>query len=282
MSRWTKLSLLLVALTGLACSTVMTALSGTPTPQPSPTLTATPSATFSPSPSPSATIAPTPTAFPTLTLAPTFTPPAISATPDAAAQKRRLRVFQQLWDAVNTHYVYPDFNEHDWKAIGDKYRAMIAAGQSDEEFYRAMDDMVAELGDEHSSFEAPADVADTNNAMAGENTYGGIGVLVTGHPKKGYVSIIVTFEDGPARAAGLRPHDRILAVDGLSLVDANGDLHSELMRGEPGSSLTLTIQSPDGSAPRDVRLTRAEINGAVPIDYWLVPGTHIAYLLIPT
>jgi carboxyl-terminal processing protease len=29
-------------------------------------------------------------------------------------------------------------------------------------------------------------------------------------------------------------------------------------------------------------MMRAQINGAVPIDYWLVPGTRIGYILIPT
>lgn len=282
MSKWAKRSLALLALSGLACSTVMTALLGTPTPLPSPTPTASPSATFTPSPSPLPTITPTPSAFPTLTVAPTFTPPSITATPDSQATQRHLRIFQRLWDTVNTHYLYPDFNGHDWKAIGAKYRAMVQAGLTDDEFHRAMDDMIRELGDEHSSFESPLAAEDTDNAVAGANAYGGIGVLIAGFPDKGYVSIIVTFENSPAREAGLGPHDRILAVDGLSLLDANGELHSELMRGDPGTPLTLIVQSPDGSPPRDLTLTREEITGAVPIDYWLVPGTHIAYILVPT
>lgn len=274
---------MLLVLTGLACSTVMTALLGTPTPPPTftPTLTETATFTSSPSPPPTATPTPTPRVFPTLTIVPTFTEPAVAATPDTAAQRRHLRIFQRLWDTVNTRYVYPDFNGHDWKAIGAEYRARVEAGQSDHDFYATMDEMLAELGDEHSRFESPEAVADSERALAGANDYAGIGVLIAAHPDKGYASIIVTFKNSPAELAGLQPHDRLLAVDGMSLLGADGFLHTERIRGPAGLPLTLTVQTHDGPV-RDVNLVRAQITGAVPIDYWLVPGTRIAYILIPT
>jgi C-terminal peptidase prc len=182
---------------------------------------------------------------------------------------------------VNSQYVYSDFNGHDWAAIGERYRAQVEAGLSDPDFYLLMNAMIAELEDEHSSFESPQEVLESDRALAGDNDYAGIGVLIAAHPEKGYVSVIVTFRNSPAEQAGLRPHDRILAVDGLSLLGADGWLHTELMRGEVGAPLTLTVQSPGGE-PRDLDLTRAQITGAVPIDYWLVPATRIGYILVPT
>ena len=273
--------MLSLVLTSLACSTLTTALLGTPTPLPTSTSTATHTATFTPSPSPTATATPTPTAFPTLTAAPTFTQLALTATLDAAAQRRHSRIFERLWSTVNTSYVYPDFNGHDWQAIGADYRARVQARQSDDEFYVTMASLIAELDDEHSGFESPEEVADSDRALAGSNDYAGIGVIAAFHADKGYVSIVVTFEGSPAEQAGLEPHDRILAVDGLSLLGADGLLHTELIRGAAGATLTVTVQTP-GGLPRDVPLVRAQITGPVPIDYWLVPETRIAYILIPT
>jgi carboxyl-terminal processing protease len=45
--------------------------------------------------------------------------------------------------------------------------------------------------------------------------------------------------------------------------------------------VTLTVQRP-GEAPRDVTLTRRRVAGFLPIDYCLVPGTRIGYILLPT
>ena len=105
------------------------------------------------------------------------------------------------------------------------------------------------------------------------------GVILAGHVHKGYGSVVVTFRNSPAELAGLKPHDRVLAVDGLSLLGADGRLHTDMLRGAAGTPLTLTIQTP-GEEQREVQLVRAQIRGAVPIDYWLVPGTRIAYILI--
>ncbi len=155
LGRGRAVSLLLVV-ASLACSSLTTPLLGTPTPLPSPTATASalPSATATLVPSP--TLQPTPsdtptrTPFPTLTAAPTFTLPAVTAAPDAGQTQAHLRIFERLWDAVNTRYVYTDFNGLDWRAIGDEYRAKVEAGLTDDGFYVAMNDMLGELQDDRS------------------------------------------------------------------------------------------------------------------------------------
>jgi len=63
--------------------------------------------------------------------------------------ERQLDVFQQLWDIVNEEYIDPDFNGRDWQAIGAQYRARIQSGLTDDDFYLAMDLMLAELGDDY-------------------------------------------------------------------------------------------------------------------------------------
>lgn len=294
------LPLLLLALAGLACQT----LAPTPTPRPSatplppPTQAAPPTDTPAPTASgpvfnedgvrlcdyipgqsvpavmpPEVQNPPTPTPY---------TPPPLppNATVSAEVRQRQLRVYRELWNAVNDNYVYRDFNGRDWRAIGDKYEALIRAGLTDDDFYYAMQLMINELGDEHSQYQSPAQVLEEDAALAGNNDYVGVGVLLSAVPDANYAVIILTFENGPARAAGLRSHDRILLVNGEPILDEEGALQSGKVRGPEGTQVTLTVQRPGGE-PYDLTLTRRRITGRLPIDYCLVPNTRIGYIMLP-
>ncbi len=215
----------------------------------------------------------TPTPFPAPTL------PAAAAV-DQATTGRQLKVYQQLWNTVNTDYVYRDFNGRDWKAIGAKYQALIKQGLTDPSFYSAMDDMIAELGDDHSHYDSPDAVRLADQAFQGHNDYSGIGVAQVSVPEAGHASIIYIFPGSPAAAAGLRPHDNIVAANGQSIFDESGQ-RRDIIRGTEGTTVTLTIERP-GDKTFDVTLTRRRITSAQPIDYCLVPGTRLAYLFLPS
>jgi carboxyl-terminal processing protease len=69
--------------------------------------------------------------------------------------------------------------------------------------------------------------------------------------------IVAPLANSPAEAAGLRPGDQVLAVDGTSTI---GETVSSLVyqvRGESGTDVTLTIRR--GEEERDVTITRAVI-----------------------
>jgi carboxyl-terminal processing protease len=70
--------------------------------------------------------------------------------------------------------------------------------------------------------------------------------------------IVAPLANSPAEAAGLRPGDQVLAVDGTSTI---GETVSSLVyqvRGESGTDVTLTIRRGDDDE-RDVTITRAVI-----------------------
>ncbi|NIO41074.1 MAG: PDZ domain-containing protein, partial [Burkholderiales bacterium] len=72
-----------------------------------------------------------------------------------------------------------------------------------------------------------------------EGQFGGLGIEVT--MENGFVKVVSPIEDTPAAQAGLKPGDLIVrldekAVKGMTLTDA-----VKLMRGKPGSTITLTI-----------------------------------------
>ncbi|GKT32837.1 hypothetical protein ADUPG1_002355, partial [Aduncisulcus paluster] len=62
--------------------------------------------------------------------------------------------------------------------------------------------------------------------------------------KSDYIKVISPIEDTPGARAGIQTNDLIIAVDGQSLKGATLEEAVEIMRGEAGTSLKLTIQRP--------------------------------------
>jgi carboxyl-terminal processing protease len=275
----------LLILPMLACNYV-TQMIVPPTATPAPTATPLATQTATPIPlapayiapecqasAPFATVSPDlALAQPTLTLEPN---PSISTTD-------QLDVFDELTGIVDDVYVYPDFNGKDWEEIKSRYRAKVEAGLETEAFYLEMRAMIVELGDEHSYFLSPLDVEASEAELRGENNYVGVGIFSLPDYERQIVSIISTFPDSPAEHAGLQPHDKIIAVDGVPLqfeTDATRQI-----RGPKCSAVVLTVQTP-GEEPRDVMLVRASIQGNLNIVSQLVPttdGSKIGYIFIPT
>lgn len=99
--------------------------------------------------------------------------------------------------------------------------------------------MVAEL-DPHSAYLPARDYsafqADT------EGRFGGIGVEVDF--REDYVVVLSPIEGSPAERAGIKPGDRILAIDASSVRGKAPDELVALMRGKPGTKVTVTIRRP--------------------------------------
>jgi carboxyl-terminal processing protease len=213
----------------------------------------------------------TPTPFPTAT------PPSPTAV-DAATTTRQLRIYQGLWNAVNDHYVYPDFRGQDWNAIGAQYEALVRQGLSDDDFNGAMQAMLNELGDNHSYFQSAAEVAEEEAVLARGNNFVGVGALFLPIADGSRAAIISVFPGSPAAQAGLLTHDTLLSVDGGPIRDEHGISRT---RGPEGTQVTLTVQRP-GEQPHDVTLVRQRVTGSLPIDYCLIPNTRIGYIFLPT
>jgi carboxyl-terminal processing protease len=254
--------------------------------------------TATPLPTATATITPSPT--PTATpLLPAFVPPQCASTPlatlepEAAFEPAReipanaeislddqLGILGRIGGIVQDVYVYPDFNGRDWAEIESRYRSMIEAGLDTETFYLEMQNMIAELGDEHSFYLSPVEVELSNAELRGENEFVGFGVYSNPDLERGRLVVISTYPESAAQYAGIQPHDSILQVNGLPIIEENLDL----LTGPECSAVVLTVQSP-GEAPRDVLLVRHSMAANLRVDTRLVPtgdGSKIGYIFIPT
>ena len=78
-------------------------------------------------------------------------------------------------------------------------------------------------------------------------------------------------------------HDRVLAVDGVPLIE-NGYVYQQRTLGPECSSSVFTVQSPGGSV-RKVAIVRYRVSAPLPVVANLVPtrdGSRIGYIFIPT
>ncbi len=131
--------------------------------------------------------------------------------------------------------------------------------------------------DPHSAYLNPDDFQDMQVSTSGE--YGGIGIEVTIRDEM--VTIVSPIADTPGEAAGLESGDRIIAVEGESMIGADISEAVDRMRGPAGEPITITIAR-DGSDPFDVTIVRDIIE--VRAARWRMEGENndIPYLRITT
>jgi carboxyl-terminal processing protease len=255
-----------IFITATSTATIKPSLTASSTPSATPTLTLTPLPTGTP------TFTPTP---PTPSLTPTLTP-----NPDDLSIQ--LKVFEELWQIVDSKYLYPDFNGLNWNAVHLEYRQRLQNGINNADFYKAMEEMISRLGDDHSVFLSPQDTQVEDAQYAGDFQYVGIGTLDEVVPERRLLTILLVYPGSPADEAGLKAHDSILEIDGKPPVDENGN-RVPALRGTEGSQVALTIQSP-GESPRTVTITRRQIQGALPVPYERLTtpaGKNIGYIFLP-
>ncbi len=137
--------------------------------------------------------------------------------------------------------------------------------------YSALRGMLSEL-DPHSSFMDPRDFRGMQEDTKSE--FGGLGVTVT--TKGGLLTIIGVAQGTPGFIAGLLPGDQIrkindVATDRLTMGDA-----VEMLRGEPGEKVTLTIGQPATGTLKDVTVARAVIKVPSVVDAQILPDNRTA------
>lgn len=139
--------------------------------------------------------------------------------------------------------------------------------------YGAIRGMVETL-DPHSSFLDPEEIARLEADTAG--AFGGVGVSID--VRDGWITVHGVVEDGPADRAGLLPGDRFLALDGRLARDMRISEAVSIMRGEPGTPVTVRVRRPDVEDSIEVTMTR-EIIHVEAIESRVLPD-RVAYVRI--
>lgn len=131
----------------------------------------------------------------------------------------------------------------------------------------AMRGMLSEL-DPHSAYLDEEEFQSLRESTQGE--FGGIGIEVG--MENGQLTVITPIDDTPASEAGLMSRDIIIRIDGTPTESLSLQEAVNLMRGEPGTEITITLLRSGEESPREFTLTREVIQTASVKHELLAPG----------
>ena len=140
-------------------------------------------------------------------------------------------------------------------------------------YERAARGLVHELGDPYSELLTPEDLRGFAQSTLGR--YGGVGMLLL--PVGDTVFVERVYPNTPSARAGFRTGDRLVGVDGTATAGLPVAKVSDLLRGEPGSTVGVTVRRDGTAAPLAAHLERAVVRLPV-VPYTLMLDGAIAYV----
>ena len=111
-----------------------------------------------------------------------------------------------------------------------------------------------------------------------QGNYGGVGMTVG--MRDDMITVITPFKGNPAALAGVQSGDVISQIDGESTAVMSLDDAVDILRGEPGTSVSVTLLRQKVSSPIEVTITREVIR--IPSVEKEIIGDKVGYIKINT
>jgi len=119
----------------------------------------------------------------------------------------------------------------------------------------AINGMVESLDDPYSDYMSVDEAKSFHQSIS--SSFEGIGAEI--QEQDGHIVIVTPIKGSPAEAAGLKPNDKVLAVDGKSIQGLSSTEAVMKIRGEKGTKVTLSIQRPGVNETMSVPIIRDTI-----------------------
>ncbi len=148
----------------------------------------------------------------------------------------QVRVLQEVVDRVESSFV----EEVDERTL----------------YNSAIDGLIRDLGDPHTSLIPASDYDDLRIRTEGE--YGGVGLEV--QERNGYVTVMSPIPGGPGQRVGVRAGDQFFEIEGIPADTMVVDQAVTLLRGEPGSQVTIRMLRPGVDEPIEFTMEREVIH----------------------
>ncbi|MGH7249843.1 MAG: S41 family peptidase, partial [Minisyncoccia bacterium] len=142
-----------------------------------------------------------------------------------------------------------------WNDINEKYPTASKTSDQDR-VYGAIAGLVSSLNDPYSVFFKPDEAKSFEEEIAGN--FSGVGMEVGIKDK--VLTVISPLKDTPAYKAGIKSGDKILKIDDTVTSNLGIDDAIKLMRGDKGTTVTLTILHDGDQKPQEIKIVRDIIN----------------------
>ena len=167
------------------------------------------------------------------------------------------RIFEEVLHHVSGKFV-------DQKTSSDLYKM-------------AIDGMLTELGDPHSTFMTPEDYEKLRIQTQGE--YGGLGIQID--ERDGWITVLTPLPGTPAERAGLQAGDKIVEVNDTSTKGWTTDDAVSKLRGPKGKAVDIEVVRLGVDEPIPFRIVREEIHvKSVPAAYVMEGGVGYVELSV--
>lgn len=179
--------------------------------------------------------------------------PAIESVQETELPYRELAAFAEAFNRIKSSYV---------EEVDDK---KLIEG--------AIAGMLASL-DPHSNYLSASAFTDLQSSTKGE--YGGLGIHV--EPQDGFIKVVTPMEETPAHRAGIQAGDIIVKIDSVPIKDLPLDESINMMKGEIGVEVVLSIVRQNLDKPLDIPVKREIIR--VPSVSGEILGENLGYVRV--
>ena len=181
------------------------------------------------------------------------------------------------WRLVNQGFWNPDqLDEVRWRR--QRQKAMERSIESSDDAYRAIESMLAQLGDPYTRLLRPDDYTALKNSTSGNLS--GVGLQLGPDGDGNGVVVISALEGSPAGEAEITSGTRLLSVDGRPVMDLSLEGTVSALRGDVGSQVVLTFENSNGET-NEMTLERRSVDLRPVRTRRLRSGSHtLGYLRI--
>lgn len=167
-------------------------------------------------------------------------------------------------------------NDEALDVIEDSYFKQVDRSRLEDSSIRGMVRELRERYDDRfSHYFDPGELGRFKQSTSGR--FSGVGLSVR-EVKRG-LRVTTVFDDTPAKRAGIREADVILAVDGRTIAGEPADLATGMIKGPPGTTVKLRVLTPSSGRSRTLSIERAEVQvPAVQAKLRRADGHEVAYV----
>ncbi len=149
-------------------------------------------------------------------------------------------VIDQTWQIVFRDYldINGKYKPEQWRSL--RRDVLAKSYGSSKEAYEAIRGMLGSLDDPYTRFLDPREFKEMQIDTSGELS--GVGIQLSLDKETKNLVVVSPIEGSPASRAGVQPKDVIVAIDGNSTKGMSTEDAVKLIRGQAGTTVTLTLK----------------------------------------